>query len=289
MQVSRSRSSAAPASPVTTDPILAEHAAEIRRLGKRALADVIAIGARLTECKRICGHSNWLPWLDREFGWEETTAQRFMRVHKLAQSKFGKLPDLPVSAIYMLAAPSTPEPAKTEIIERAKAGEALRATEVRRVVERHKPPASKPRKAKRAKAADPPPPPSNEMLQQRAAAAERIRALMGGKTRDNIGPASNDEITRKDARIEELQADKRRLEIENIGLRSEVEETKAVRKPEGEGEGSELGNLLRAWDRASQGAREKFKARVGLVAVEPPAKVMDDGLDIPECLRRAAP
>jgi hypothetical protein len=79
------------------------------------------------------------------------------------------------------------------------------------------------------------------------------------------------------------------LKIENIGLRSEVKETKAVRKPKGEGEGSELGNLLRAWDRASQGAREKFKARVGLVAVEPPAKVMDDGLDIPECLRRAAP
>ena len=72
-------------------------------------------------------------------------------------------------------------------------------------------------------------------------------------------------------------------------MRSEVEETKAARKPEGEGEGSELGNLLRAWDRASQGTREKFKARVGLVAVEPPAKAMDDGLDIPECLRRAAP
>ena len=81
------------------------------------------------------------------------------------------------------------------------------------------------------------------------------------------------------------------FEFENIALRSEVEETKAVRKPEGEGEGegSELGNLLRAWDRASQGAREKFKARVGLVAVEPPAKAMDDGLDIPEFLRRAAP
>ena len=131
-----------------------------------------------------------------------------------------------------------------------------------------------------------PPPVSEEVLQQRAAAAERIRALMGGKTRDNIGPASNDEITRKDARIEELQADKCRLEIENMGLRSEVEETKAVREPAGKGEGSELGNLLRAWDCASQGAREKFKAHVGLVAVEPPA---GDGLDIPECLRRAAP
>jgi hypothetical protein len=108
-------------------------------------------------------------------------------------------------------------------------------------------------------------------------------------TRDNIGPASSGEIARLNARIDELQADKRRLETENIGLRSEVEETKAARKPEGEGEGSELRNLLRAWHRASQGTREKFKARVGLVAVEPPAKVMDDGLDIPEYLRRPAP
>ena len=148
---------------------------------------------------------------------------------------------------------------------------------------------SKGRKQPARKTTTKPPPVSAEVLQQRAAAAECIRALMGGKTRDDIGPASNDEITRKDARIEELQADKRRLEIENMGLRSEVEETKAVCKPEGEGEGSELGNLLRAWDRASPGAREKFKARVGLVAVEPPVKVMDDGLDIPECLRRAAP
>jgi hypothetical protein len=57
---------------------------------------------------------------------------------------------------------------------------------------------------------------------------------------------------------------------------------------EDEGEGSELGNLLRAWDRASQGDREKFKARVGLVAVECPAETTNDGLDIPPYPRRAA-
>jgi hypothetical protein len=147
---------------------------------------------------------------------------------------------------------------------------------------------SKGRKQPARKTATKPPPVSEEVLQQRAAAAERIRALMGGKTRDAIGPASNDEITHKDARIEELQAQLTHFEFQNIALRSEVGELKAVRKPEGEDEDSELGNLLRAWDCASQGAREKFKAHVGLVAVEP-AKVMDDGLDIPECLRRAAP
>jgi len=252
MQVFRIRSSAAPASPVTTDPTLADHAAEIRRLGKRTLADVIEIGARLTKCKRICGHNNWLPWLDREFGWEETTARRFMRVHKLAQSKSGKLPDLPVSAIYLLAAPSTPEPAKTEIIERAKAGEALRTTEVNRVVERHKPPASKPRKAKRAKTADPPPPPSNEVLQQRAAAAERIRALGRPKrAHDDIGADSGGEIKRLRERNEELENENARLRRENLALRTEIDELKAR-----------------------------------LPTVSPPA---DDGLDVPEFLRRTAP
>ena len=56
-----------------SDPVpLAEHAAEICRLGKRVVADIIEIGRRLTKCKRICGHGNFLPWLDREFGWSGT-------------------------------------------------------------------------------------------------------------------------------------------------------------------------------------------------------------------------
>jgi hypothetical protein len=149
---------------------------------------------------------------------------------------------------------------------------------------------SKGRKQPARKTTTKPPPVSAEVLQQREAAAERIRGRMGdNKVRDDIGSEGTGECERLRARNEELQAQLSHFEFQNIALRSEVGELKAVRKPEGEDEDSELGNLLRAWDRASQGAREKFKARVGLVAVEPPAKVMDDGLDIPECLRRAAP
>jgi len=49
--------------------VLAQNAQEIRKLGKRASADVIEIGRRLTEMKKLCGHGNWLLWLQREFGW----------------------------------------------------------------------------------------------------------------------------------------------------------------------------------------------------------------------------
>jgi hypothetical protein len=132
------------------DAALAEHATEIRRLGRQVVEDVIEIGSRLTECKALAGHGNWLPWLKREFGWKETTALRLMRVHELAQSKSGNLPDLPVSCLYLLAAPSTPEAAKTEVIARAEAGEVLPVAEVKNVIKAHKEPKKRDQEKERA-------------------------------------------------------------------------------------------------------------------------------------------
>jgi protein gp37 len=115
--------------------ILAEHAAEIRRLGRRVVADVVEIGRHLNECKRIAGHGNWLPWLDREFGWTDKTAENFINVHKLAGKfeNFSNL-DLPVSALYALAAPSTPAEARDAIIERAQVGETVSVADVKRII-----------------------------------------------------------------------------------------------------------------------------------------------------------
>ena len=106
-------------------PVMTEHADAIRRLGKQTIENVVEIGRRLTECKRICGHGNWLPWLEREFGWTEMTATRFINVYEMSKSNKLLDLDLPISAIYLLATPSTPEAAKIEIVERAQAGEPL--------------------------------------------------------------------------------------------------------------------------------------------------------------------
>jgi hypothetical protein len=92
---------------------------------------------------------------------------------------------------------------------------------------------------------DEPPQVSEEVLQQRAAAAERIRGMSGNKARDDIGSASISKSVRETACIEDLREERRRLEIENVGLRSELEEVKATLDPG-------------AWSKASSPEREYF-------------------------------
>jgi hypothetical protein len=102
----------------------------------QGVGDIIEIGRRLADAKQRCGHGNWLPWLEREFGWEETTARRFMTVYDFA-GKYGKLQDLnlPVSGLYALAAPSTPEEVRHAVIDRAASGETLTHAQVKAMIE----------------------------------------------------------------------------------------------------------------------------------------------------------
>ena len=107
---------------------LVAHAAEIRRLGKRLTTDVIEIGRHLTEVRaelqETVGHGHFHAWVDREFEWSDRTTLNFMRVYELSlKSETVSDLNLPMRELYLLAAPSTPEAARTEIIQRAEAGE----------------------------------------------------------------------------------------------------------------------------------------------------------------------
>jgi len=130
-----------PKSETDIDPIAAEHAEAIRSLGKRVVTDVIEIGRRLTECKKIVGHGNWLPWLEHEFGWSDRQALNFTRVYELAETKSEKFSDLnlPVSSLYLLAAPRTPPKVRDEIIDRAEHGEKIKHGEIAERVRQSRP------------------------------------------------------------------------------------------------------------------------------------------------------
>jgi hypothetical protein len=99
---------------------LAEHVTAINTLGKQNLLNIIAIGGHLSACKEIVGHGNFAHFLAREFEWGERQARKFIEVWKLSKTEnFADLP-LPISSIYMQAAPSTPPELRAEVFEKAK-------------------------------------------------------------------------------------------------------------------------------------------------------------------------
>jgi hypothetical protein len=122
------------------DKRLADHVFEIRRLGKRVINDIIEIGRRLIECREILrelyGHGHWYDWLDKEFGWSKQTALNFVRVYEMSKcQKFVDFNfDLPASALYLIAAPTTSETVRTEVIERARAGEKVFVADVKKAI-----------------------------------------------------------------------------------------------------------------------------------------------------------
>lgn len=113
---------------------LDQHVFEIRKLGQRLVGDVVEIGRRLSECKKIVGRG-WLSWLDRELGLSDEAAYRFIRVAELANQTPQVVElNLPVSVLYLISAPNTPKSAREEVIERAKAGEQVSVAETQRVI-----------------------------------------------------------------------------------------------------------------------------------------------------------
>ena len=132
---------------VVDDPILAKYAAEIRRLRKRAQEDIIEIGRYLDQAQKHASHGTWLTWIEAEFGWSDQTARRFIHVYEFSRdSKFNNLlnSDLPLSALYQLAAPKTPEEAREAIAERVEAGEQPTCAMVTEVIAQTKARTTKP-------------------------------------------------------------------------------------------------------------------------------------------------
>lgn len=96
---------------------------QVRALLRRAAEDLVQIGTKLLEVKRLIGHGKFGGWIEAEFGWSHSTANRFMRVAETF--KFVNVTNFAPSAMYLLAAPSTPPEAVTASVERAEAGETI--------------------------------------------------------------------------------------------------------------------------------------------------------------------
>ena len=81
---------------------------EIRAFHKRTAESIIQIGLRLEEVKEAVGHGQFLNWLEIEFGWSDQTARNYIHVAEKFKN-FLNLDHYATSALYLLAAPSTPD------------------------------------------------------------------------------------------------------------------------------------------------------------------------------------
>lgn len=100
-----------------TSILVRQRTDEIRGLMKRAAQDIIDIGQKLIEVRDLLRHNKaggFDGWLRAEFDWDGRTAYRFINV----ATNFDNLSGLSIapSALYLLAAPSTPEAARIEAL-----------------------------------------------------------------------------------------------------------------------------------------------------------------------------
>lgn len=97
---------------------------------------IIEIGQRLIEVRDKLEHGQFLQWIETKTEIGKSTAYKFMGVaEKLPQ--YGSF-DLAPSALYLLSAPSTPEPAREEALSLAESGEKITHAKAQEIIAKYK-------------------------------------------------------------------------------------------------------------------------------------------------------
>lgn len=114
-----------------TRTFVQERAERIHNLARMTAAGMVQIGQYLTEVRERLNQQRdqerlgFLVWIDREFGWKKSSVYNFMGVfERIKLPNFGSL-NIDVSALYLIAAPSTPEPVRADVMRRATNGETV--------------------------------------------------------------------------------------------------------------------------------------------------------------------
>ena len=118
--------------------LIQQHTDEIKNLIRRTASNLIEIGQKLHEVKKLLGHGHFGHWLKTEFNWSVATATKMMQASQQFKNvNFTNLNFAP-SAIYLLAAPSTPKKAITEALTQARRGKPITYTFAKQIVDHHK-------------------------------------------------------------------------------------------------------------------------------------------------------
>lgn len=119
----------------------ADVADEARRIAKsiaqeqrRVVAQVIRFGLDLLALKERLEHGQFTKWLRVYFERDPRIAQHWMNVANKFGDKTETVSDLKVSSLYLLAAPSTPDATRDDILARIEGGETLQPKDIKQIV-----------------------------------------------------------------------------------------------------------------------------------------------------------
>ncbi|MBW4505567.1 MAG: DUF3102 domain-containing protein [Scytonematopsis contorta HA4267-MV1] len=123
---------------ISTRAIVMQHTNDIKALMRRTCDDIIHIGEKLLEVKQFLGHGNFISWLKSEFNWSVSIATKYMQVAKQFKTvNFTNL-NITASALYLIAAPSTPDIVRAEVLNRASSGESISYTKTKQIMCQYK-------------------------------------------------------------------------------------------------------------------------------------------------------
>ena len=106
--------------------VIQQYAGEIKERLRRTARDIWEIGEKLVKVRSQLKYGQFEIWLKKEFGWSKRTAYNFINVYQAfgRSTNFSRL-DIATSALYRLAAPSTPKSVRKEYLQKAKKGEKI--------------------------------------------------------------------------------------------------------------------------------------------------------------------
>ncbi len=121
-----------------TQIIVKQKTFEIKGLIRQTAQDIFKLGQKLAEVKQQLKHGQFRNWLKSEFNWSISSATKFMQVSEQFKNVNFTHFNFASSALYLLAAPSTPESARQYAIEIASRGENITYSLAKLIVKHHK-------------------------------------------------------------------------------------------------------------------------------------------------------
>lgn len=108
---------------------------EIKEHLRHTAQNIREIGQRLVDVRSRLKYGQFDSWLKFEFDWSRRTAYNFINVYETFGNcaNFAQI-TIPISALYLLAAPSTPLKIRSEFLERAMAGQKVSHKSILRAI-----------------------------------------------------------------------------------------------------------------------------------------------------------